>query len=195
MIINLGSGAVRLQTTARRVADGNGWHSVHLERVGRTGSVIVDSMKTDFSTPGVSSNLIVDDPIYLGWVPNTTVSYPSTIWSISLRKGFVGCIKNLRVNGISARIATVFEKSNTTGISIGCPPPPTENPCTNNPCHNFGRCEPFQNTFSCDCAETNKEGPTCNIEPTVVELTGERFLHILPYTLESEAETIEIRFR
>ncbi|EPB75860.1 laminin G domain protein [Ancylostoma ceylanicum] len=229
MIINLGSGAVRLQmfngidllerlkkegrmskegkgqrnmryasmdnTTARRVADGNGWHSLHLERIGRTGSVIVDSMKTDFSTPGVSSNLIVDDPIYLGWVPNASVSYPSTIWSISLRKGFIGCIKNLRINGISARIASVFERSNATGISIGCPPAPAENPCANNPCQNFGRCEAFQNTFTCDCAETNKEGPTCNIEPTVIELTGERFLHILPYTLESEAETVEIRFK
>ncbi|PIO62070.1 laminin G domain protein [Teladorsagia circumcincta] len=91
MIINLGSGAVRLQSTARHVNDGDTWHSLHLERVGRTGSVIVDSMKTDFNTPGVSSNLIV--------------------------------------------------------------------------------------------------------EPTVIDLTGERLLHILPYTLESEAETIEIRFK
>ncbi|KAK5977999.1 hypothetical protein GCK32_006890 [Trichostrongylus colubriformis] len=183
------------QTTARHVSDGDTWHSLHLERVGRTGSVIVDSMKTDFNTPGVSSNLIVDDPIYLGWVPNTTASLPSSIWSVSLRKGFIGCIKNLRVNGISARIATVFEQSNATGISIGCPPMPAVNPCANNPCHNFGTCEPFQNTFSCDCAATGKEGPTCNIEPTVIELTGERLLHILPYTLESEAETIEIRFK
>ncbi|PIO76915.1 laminin G domain protein [Teladorsagia circumcincta] len=164
MIINLGSGAVRLQTTARHVNDGDTWHSLHLERVGRTGSVIVDSMKTDFNTPGVSSNLIVDDPIYLGWVPNTTVSFPSSIWSISLRKGFIGCIKNLRVNGISARIATVFEHSNATGISIGCPPLPAINPCANNPCHNFGTCEQFQNTFICDCAATDKEGPTCNID-------------------------------
>uniref|UniRef100_A0A7I4Z531 Neurexin-3a n=1 Tax=Haemonchus contortus TaxID=6289 RepID=A0A7I4Z531_HAECO len=195
MIINLGSGAVRLQTTARHVSEGDTWHSLHVERVGRTGSVIVDSMKTDFNTPGVSSNLIVDDPIYLGWVPNTTVSLPSTIWSVSLRKGFIGCIKNLRVNGISARIATVFEHSNATGISIGCPPMPAANPCANNPCHNFGICEQSQNTFTCDCAATDKEGPTCNVEPTVVELTGERLLHILPYTLESEAETIEIRFR
>ncbi|WKY13604.1 hypothetical protein Q1695_004441 [Nippostrongylus brasiliensis] len=195
MIINLGSGPVRLQTTAQQVSDGESWHSLHLERVGRTGSVIVDSMKTDFNTPGVSSNLIVDDPIYLGWVPNSTSSFPSSIWSVSLRKGFVGCVKNLRVNGISARITTVFEHSNTTGISIGCPPAPVVSPCANNPCHNFGHCEPFQNTFTCDCAGTGKEGPTCNLEPNIVDLSGERLLHILPYTLESEAETIEIRFK
>uniref|UniRef100_A0A158P685 Neurexin-1a n=1 Tax=Angiostrongylus cantonensis TaxID=6313 RepID=A0A158P685_ANGCA len=195
MVINLGSGAVRLQTTAHRVTDDANWHSVHLERIGRTGSVIVDSMKTDFNTPGVSSNLIVDDPIYLGWVPNTTVPYPSSIWSISLRKGFIGCLRNLRVNGISARIASVFEHSNTTGISIGCPPTPAVSPCAKNPCYNFGQCEPLENTFTCDCASTEKEGPTCNIEPTVIQMTGERILHLLAYTFESEAETIEIRFK
>ncbi|KAJ1370982.1 LamG [Parelaphostrongylus tenuis] len=163
MVINLGSGAVRLQTTARRVTDDVSWHSVHLERIGRTGSVIIDSMKTDFNTPGVSSNLIIDDPIYLGWVPNSTTAYPSSIWSISLRKGFIGCIRNLRVNGISARIATVFEHSNATGITIGCPPTPDVSPCAKNPCYNFGLCEPLENTFTCDCAPTDKEGPTCNI--------------------------------
>ncbi|KJH48688.1 laminin G domain protein [Dictyocaulus viviparus] len=195
MVINLGSGSVRLQTTARRVTDDADWHSVHLERIGRTGSVIVNSMKTDFNTPGVSSNLIVDDPIYLGWVPNTTFPFPSSIWSISLRKGFIGCVKNLRVNGISARIASIFEHSNATGISIGCPNEPPISPCAKNPCHNFGVCESFQNMFTCDCTATGKEGPTCNIEPTVVEMNGERILHVLPFLVESEAETIEIRFK
>lgn len=30
-----------------------------MERVGRSGSVIVDNIKTDFSTPGLSANLII----------------------------------------------------------------------------------------------------------------------------------------
>lgn len=30
-----------------------------MERVGRTGTITVDSVKTDFSTPGVSANLII----------------------------------------------------------------------------------------------------------------------------------------
>lgn len=49
------------------------WHSVTLERVGRNGYVMVDSIKTDFFTPGVSANLIIEEPIYVGkkfWVFN-----------------------------------------------------------------------------------------------------------------------------
>jgi len=138
MTINLGSGHVRLQCTSRTVNDGQ-WHSVQLERVSRRGSVTVDQLRTDFSTPGVSANLIVDEPIYVGGVPwnfSTTslVQYPSTVWTAHLRRGFVGCLKNLRVNGINQLIASVFEKELRGqkkdgeegaggGISVGCPTP------------------------------------------------------------------------
>lgn len=151
-----------------------------MERVGRTGTITVDSVKTDFSTPGVSANLIIgnffckkifyrvyflDEPIYIGGVPwklidnnkitkNGTISpqnvidtknfnasaihrtrnhkdskiqFPSTIWSAHLRLGFIGCLKNLRINGINAQIAHVFEEelkrenlllSNITSFSL-----------------------------------------------------------------------------
>uniref|UniRef100_A0A8R1IE33 LAM_G_DOMAIN domain-containing protein n=1 Tax=Caenorhabditis japonica TaxID=281687 RepID=A0A8R1IE33_CAEJA len=75
LIINLGSGVVRLQTTAMKVSDGE-WHHVQLDRLSRTGSVIVDAIKIDFSTPGVSANLIIDDPIFIGNVPNNSIVYP-----------------------------------------------------------------------------------------------------------------------
>lgn len=61
MVLDLGSGYIRLQTTSKRVNEGNVWHSVSLERVGRQGAVTVDTIKTDFSTPGVSANLIVGE--------------------------------------------------------------------------------------------------------------------------------------
>lgn len=52
-------GRIFLQTTATKITEGTVWHSVTLERMGRMGTVIVDNMKTDFSTPGVSANLII----------------------------------------------------------------------------------------------------------------------------------------
>ncbi|VDM99122.1 unnamed protein product, partial [Thelazia callipaeda] len=117
MIINLGSGHIRLQTTAEKITDGSAWHTVTLERVGRTGTVTVDNIKTDFSTPGVSANFIVEEPIYLGAVPwpaNETHSVdfyvPHSIWSANLRKGFVGCLKNIRINGISPNTAIIFQE-------------------------------------------------------------------------------------
>uniref|UniRef100_A0A1I7WCQ3 Neurexin-1a n=1 Tax=Heterorhabditis bacteriophora TaxID=37862 RepID=A0A1I7WCQ3_HETBA len=161
MVINLGSGVVRLQTTAQKVTDGTQWHNVYLERVGRTGSVVVDNVKTDFNTPGVSSNFIV--VLFFFVLKDILISYFSLIF--------------------------------TSEITIGCPNTQQVDHCERNPCHNFGRCENRQNTYKCDCAATNKEGPACNIEPTPVELDEEQILHILPHTIYSEAESIEIRFK
>ncbi|CAD6193858.1 unnamed protein product [Caenorhabditis auriculariae] len=196
-VINLGSGVVRLQTTAKKVSDAQ-WHHVHLERVGRTGKVIVDAMKIDFSTPGVSSNLIIDDPVYLGYVPNANFSYPPPVWTIALKQGFVGCIKNVRFNGISAKIADVYEQSNKEfeGVSLGCPHSNVADPCEPNPCENFGKCEQILNSFRCDCTATNMDGLTCNVVPVSVSMNGDADnLHFFPATLVSEVEHLHIRFK
>lgn len=82
----------------------------------------------------------LDEPIYIGAVPWTpidknkinknlllntnklnknltennkkklNIQFPSTVWSAHLRIGFIGCLKNLRINGINAQIAHVFEE-------------------------------------------------------------------------------------
>uniref|UniRef100_A0A914V1S7 Laminin G domain-containing protein n=1 Tax=Plectus sambesii TaxID=2011161 RepID=A0A914V1S7_9BILA len=56
-VLDLGSGPLRLQASSTRVNEGSIWHSATMIRVGRTGSVTIDSTKTDFSTPGVASQL------------------------------------------------------------------------------------------------------------------------------------------
>ncbi|CAB3396748.1 unnamed protein product [Caenorhabditis bovis] len=195
MIINLGSGVVRLQTTAIKVNDGE-WHHVQLDRVSRTGSVIVDAIKIDFNTPGVSSNLIIDDPIFIGNIPNSSITFPPSIWSISLMKGFHGCIKNIRINGVSAKIASHFDASNSTGIQLGCPYSNEKNVCEPNPCRNFGSCRRAMNSFECDCSNTNFEGTRCEIEQTSVETNGEiANIHVLQNTVISQVEHVQIRFR
>ncbi|VBB29847.1 unnamed protein product, partial [Acanthocheilonema viteae] len=172
MIINLGSGHVRLQTTAEKITDGAVWHSVTLERLGRTGTVIVDNIKTDFSTPGVSANLIIEEPIYLGAVPwpvnesdivDFDVPYP--VWTANLRKGYIGCLKGIRMNGISPNIASIFEeqqKDIKQGISRGCSTDVNQDFCALSPCKNFGRCENGYNSFRCDCSVSALEGPLCD---------------------------------
>lgn len=42
--------------------------------------------------------------------PPTPIQFPSTVWTAQLRLGFVGCLKNLRINGINAQIAKAFEE-------------------------------------------------------------------------------------
>ncbi|KAK0410721.1 hypothetical protein QR680_005290 [Steinernema hermaphroditum] len=217
MIINLGSGHVRLQTTAKKVNDGASWHSVMMERVGRSGSVVVDAFKTDFSTPGVSANLIIDEPIYLGAVPwfpvdNSTpprpiLEVPSTVWSAGLRVGFRGCLKNVRINGMNAKISASFQEqlkqrrssgASPGAITLGCPVVKTDF-CAGAPCENLGRCESGHNSFRCDCFGTVFEGPTCGVEPTFVSLGASREsdypVLAVPRPLRSEAESVEIKFR
>ncbi|KAI1728069.1 laminin G domain-containing protein [Ditylenchus destructor] len=205
LVINLGSGYVRLQTTTKPVNEGSVWHTVAMERVGRTGSVTVDTVKTVFSTPGISANLIIEEPIFIGAAPwpivgkshknssseldaknKRPMQFPSSVWTAHLRQGFIGCLKNLRINGINAQIASAFEaqqmsalgsttsnfssitppqKTKKRGISVGCPQPgDAMDYCSSagNPCQNFGRCEQGHDTFKCDCSNTLFEGPTCS---------------------------------
>uniref|UniRef100_A0AC34QG08 Neurexin n=1 Tax=Panagrolaimus sp. JU765 TaxID=591449 RepID=A0AC34QG08_9BILA len=172
LILNLGSGVVRLQTTSQRVDDPRIWHSVQLERLGRGGIVIVDHLRTDFSTPGVSANLQIDEPIFIGSIPWKDYDIPSTIWSAHLKKGFIGCLKNVRINGINAQITKSFTEqlSNKTlkdEITIGCPSLAGSDYCASDPCLNGGICRNGHTTYHCDCSKTHFEGSRCNDEPLV----------------------------
>lgn len=60
---------------------------------------------------------VIEEPIYLGAVPwprdeSDTVDFymPYPIWTANLRKGYIGCLKGMRINGISSNIASSFEK-------------------------------------------------------------------------------------
>nr|UQE85392.1 neurexin-like protein [Bursaphelenchus xylophilus] len=227
MVLDLGSGYIRLQTTSKRVNEGSVWHSVSLERVGRQGSVIVDTIKTDFSTPGVSANLIIEEPIYLGafpWPPTSNSAWnyssilplPSTIWSGHLRQGYVGCLKNLRINGINTQIGAAFLSTpsrNTTGqqtpvdgISLGCTSTSSHSSasaeaidyCADSPCKNFGRCVNSFKAFECDCSLTVFDGPTCEkaLPPiSLALLQDQQPLFRLETPTSSQAEMLEIKFR
>jgi hypothetical protein len=52
------------------------------------------------------------------------IQMPSSVWTASLRQGFIGCLKNIRINGLNAQIVNIFESQNensnfyTKGILI-----------------------------------------------------------------------------
>ncbi|KAL3090560.1 hypothetical protein niasHS_005472 [Heterodera schachtii] len=228
MVINLGSGHIRLQASAKALNDGH-WHSAVMERSGRRGFLTVDALRTDFSCPGRSANLNIDEPIYVGAVPwengfsarknvpeavtviqltvdghggvgapTTVHQYPSTVWTIGLRVGFVGCLKNIRVNGINAQIAHAFraatqhlssaeirdvhgrDETASAPLSAGCPfsfavdycsfgASPRGGGGTAAPCRNGGICSNAHNAHRCDCSNTAFEGPNCTYKPRPVQ--------------------------
>uniref|UniRef100_A0AAF5CSK5 DNA polymerase delta subunit 3 n=1 Tax=Strongyloides stercoralis TaxID=6248 RepID=A0AAF5CSK5_STRER len=184
MILNLGSGIVRLQTSPKRLDDGEMWHTVEMERLGRTGSIIVDGQKTDFSTPGVSSNLIIDEPIYLGGAPfhqntfnyskKSYIRFSEKVWNGNMGKGFIGCIKNFHLNGINVKISLALENNELPNlvnhVKLGC----------NN--------KIIDSKISCkqqNCLEASKFFIFNNLSTKEYEA----LLLILPYQISSEAET------
>uniref|UniRef100_A0A0N5BL40 Neurexin-1 n=1 Tax=Strongyloides papillosus TaxID=174720 RepID=A0A0N5BL40_STREA len=184
MILNLGSGIIRLQSNPKRLDDGETWHNVEMERLGRTGSIIVDGQKTDFSTPGVSANLIIDEPLYLGGAPfhQNTYSYSKQfytrfsekVWNGNMGKGFVGCIKNFRLNGINVKISLSIENNETSNsdnnIKLGC------------------SSKIIDSQASCqqrNCFKTSKFFTFSNLNAK----EREALLLTFPYQISSEAET------
>lgn len=62
----------------------------------------------------------LEDKIFIGaapWIQDNLGSseyrFPPTVLMASLRKGYVGCLRNVRVNGISSEIASVYEDQKT----------------------------------------------------------------------------------
>uniref|UniRef100_A0A914L134 Uncharacterized protein n=1 Tax=Meloidogyne incognita TaxID=6306 RepID=A0A914L134_MELIC len=246
MIVNLGSGDIRLQASAKSLNDGL-WHSVVMERGGRKGFISVDSLRTEFSCPGISANLDIDEPIFLGAVPwpdlfsfdqenannhqveAVTViemgeptemkrNFPSSVWTINLRQGFLGCMKNIRLNGINIEIAHMFHstkllpterptegsissKLNTKSI-FGCPFSFSVNFCkkpgSKNPCKNGGICSSYHNSFHCDCSDTPFDGISCQQKPRPLPFPLPESLSAKFHFSDSwqlEAENLEIKFR
>uniref|UniRef100_A0A914MF02 Uncharacterized protein n=1 Tax=Meloidogyne incognita TaxID=6306 RepID=A0A914MF02_MELIC len=246
LIVNLGSGDIRLQASAKSLHDGL-WHSVVMERGGRKGFVSVDSLRTEFSCPGISANLDIDEPIFLGAVPwpdlfsfgqenendhqieAVTViemgesiemkrNFPSSIWTINLRQGFLGCMKNIRLNGINIEIAHMFHSTRllptekpteislsskmNKSISLGCPFSFSVNFCkkpgSKNPCKNGGICSSYHNSFHCDCSDTTFDGISCQQKPRPLPFPLPESLSAKFHFSDSwqlEAENLEIKFR
>ncbi|XP_029442285.1 contactin-associated protein-like 4 [Rhinatrema bivittatum] len=77
----------------------------------------------------------------------------------SRQKGFLGCIRSLKLNGIAIDLE---ERAKITpGVAPGCP-----GHCSSygSLCHNEGKCQEKYNGFSCDCSSSAYTGPFCKKE-------------------------------
>lgn len=114
--VDLGSGATKVRGSRRRVDDG-AWHDLTVRRNGKDGKVSVDGVYVDFRTPGDSVHLELDAPVYLG---GSGVLYgggamlPASIWTATLRQGFVGCLRELSLSGKTVDIAA-FARQQDSG--------------------------------------------------------------------------------
>ncbi|XP_067134301.1 neurexin 1-like isoform X3 [Centruroides vittatus] len=195
LLLNLGSGAVKAKATTRRVDDGQ-WHTVSLRRTGKSGRVTVDESAVDFITPGNSNQLDLEGALYLGGVgvSDQGMSVPSELWSGMLRYGYVGCMRDLVVNGKAVDIAVFAKKQDSGSIRPACHTSPTQ--CDSQPCLNGGHCEEGWNRFICDCSHTSFSGAVCAKDATTLSFDGGQFMKItVPEGSYTQAEDISLRFR
>ncbi|XP_054713514.1 neurexin-1-like [Uloborus diversus] len=194
LLLNLGSGAVKVKATTRRVDDGQ-WHIVSLKRNGKSGRVTVDESAVDFITPGNSNQLDLEGPLYVGGVGTSAqgVLIPSELWSGSLRYGYVGCMRDLVINGRAVDIAGVSQKQDSGSIRPACH---TSTPqCDNQPCLNGGLCLEGWNHYTCDCSHTSYSGTVCAKDATTLSFDGTQSMRIALSELPTQAEDIRLRFR
>nr|CAD7588019.1 unnamed protein product [Timema genevievae] len=193
--LDLGSGGVKVTSTTRRVDDGL-WHEVTLRRAGKEGRVTADGTASDFSSPGDSNQLDLEGPLYIGGVgpPTATLAVPPVLWAGVLRYGYVGCMRDLVINGNAIDIAGYARQQDYGAIRPSCPELPSQ--CDSQPCMNGGVCSEGWNRFICDCTATSFTGPTCGKDATTLTFNGSQHMLIsVPEESRTQTEDVTLRFR
>ncbi|CAJ1065064.1 protocadherin Fat 4 isoform X1 [Xyrichtys novacula] len=176
---DLGSGPMRLQTN-KQVADGY-FHSVTARRIGNMGSLNVDNC-TDVENNGFcfSQSMGSNSARTLDVSSNMTFGGLRTVETILLQPGqikthdFVGCIRNIYVNGILLRPSVALASFN---ILDRCPRV-TPSPCLSSPCNNGGTCHDLWSNFLCEC-RSSFTGNTCAKEMSeglVLHFNGNEYI-------------------
>ncbi|XP_021923606.1 neurexin-3 isoform X3 [Zootermopsis nevadensis] len=193
--LDLGSGGVRVKATTRRVDDGV-WHEATLRRAGKEGRVTVDGTAADFSTPGESNQLDLEGPLYIGGVgpPTAPLTVPPVLWAGVLRHGYVGCMRDLVINGNAIDIAGYARRQDSGAIRPSCHVQLPQ--CDSQPCMNGGLCTEGWNRFICDCSATSFTGPTCGKDSTTLTFNGSQHVLItMPDEFRTQTEDVVLRFR
>lgn len=104
----------------------------------------------------------LEGDLYLGGLPDNRVGLvlPTELWTAMLNYGYVGCVRDLFIDGRSKDIRQIAQSQNMTGIKSSCSKV-TGKQCDSNPCKNNGACKEGWNRFICDCTGTGFWDSTC----------------------------------
>ncbi|XP_058868160.1 neurexin-2-like isoform X15 [Acipenser ruthenus] len=195
LLLDMGSGAIKMRASSKKVNDGE-WCHVDFQRDGRKGSISVNSRSTPFLAGGDSEILDLDSEMYLGGLPESRAELilPPEVWTAFLNYGYVGCVRDLFIDGKSRDVRGLAEVQSVRGVSSFCSRE-THKQCGANPCHNTGHCREGWNRYICDCVGTGYLGKNCEREATVLSYDGSMYLKIMmPLVMHTEAEDVSLRF-
>uniref|UniRef100_A0A3Q3FWE7 Neurexin-1a-like n=1 Tax=Kryptolebias marmoratus TaxID=37003 RepID=A0A3Q3FWE7_KRYMA len=196
LLLDMGSGTTKTKAIDRKVNDGE-WYHVDFQRDGRSGTISVNSVRTAYTAPGDSEILDLDDTLYLGGLPEDRAGliFPTEVWTALLNYGYVGCIRDLFVDGQSKDIRRLAEAQRAVGVKPSCSREPPKQ-CLSNPCQHNGVCREGWNRYVCDCSGTGYLGRSCERDATILSYDGSKFMKVqLPVVMHTEAEDVSLRFR
>ncbi|XP_069750383.1 neurexin-2-like isoform X5 [Narcine bancroftii] len=195
LLLDMGSGAIKVRATNKKVNDGE-WCHVDFQRDGRSGSISVNSRHLPFMANGESEILDLDSAMYLGGLPDHKLDLllPPELWTAFLNYGYVGCVRDLFIDGQSRDVRRLAELQNAGGVSGFCSRE-TLKQCSASPCRNGGSCREGWNRYICDCTGTGFFGRNCETEGTVLSYDGSMYMKVMmPLVMHTEAEDIALRF-
>uniref|UniRef100_A0A3B4GWT0 Neurexin-1-beta-like n=1 Tax=Pundamilia nyererei TaxID=303518 RepID=A0A3B4GWT0_9CICH len=163
LLIDMGSGKTKLKASNKKVNDGE-WCHVDFQREGRKGSISVNSRSMPFSSPEGSETLHLDTDMYLGGLPESKsdLILPPEVWTELLNYGYVGCVRDLFIDGKSRDVRRLAEIQSALGVSSFCTRE-LQKRCSSAPCGNGGLCKEGWNRYICDCTGTGYLGTNCEI--------------------------------
>ncbi|XP_034435230.1 neurexin 3b isoform X19 [Hippoglossus hippoglossus] len=195
LLLDMGSGTIKVKATQAKVNDG-AWHHVDIQRDGRSGIISVNSRRTPFTASGENEILDLEGDLYLGGLPDNRAGLvlPTELWTAMLNYGYVGCVRDLFIDGRSKDIRQIAQSQNMTGIKSSCNKV-TGKQCDSNPCKNNGACKEGWNRFVCDCTGTGFWDSTCERESSTLSYDGSMYMKVvMPNVMHTEAEDVSLRF-
>ncbi|OQV20654.1 Neurexin-1 [Hypsibius exemplaris] len=158
-IFDLGNGPQILRSSQPRPLSDRKWHTVQINRPKRSEYTLsIDKTVYQTATPiRDKSKLDLSGKLYLGGIPKSEFALlPRSVVS---RHGFMGCVRELSLNGQQPDLAEVSREQTLSGLVAGCTDSGRE--CRPESCKNGGRCEHQGNGVLCDCDMTSYSGPLC----------------------------------
>ncbi|XP_058511312.1 neurexin 3 isoform X4 [Ochotona princeps] len=195
LLLDMGSGTIKVKATQKKANDGE-WYHVDIQRDGRSGTISVNSRRTPFTASGESEILDLEGDMYLGGLPENRAGLilPTELWTAMLNYGYVGCIRDLFIDGRSKNIRQLAEMQNAAGVKSSCSRVSTKQ-CDSYPCKNNAVCKDGWNRFICDCTGTGYWGRTCEREASILSYDGSMYMKItMPTVMHTEAEDVSFRF-
>ncbi|KAL4134816.1 hypothetical protein QTP88_006525 [Uroleucon formosanum] len=195
--LDLGAGGTRSEVSSEKTKVNDGqWHEFSIWRNDRDIHCTVDDYSSDFTTNGDSNQLHLQNGIMLGFGGRAVYhkKIPPGVWTLSLETGFVGCVRDLVLDGVAINLVGSSLEQDHVSVTPHCPE--STNSCKSDTCYNGGICHEGWNRVICDCSNTEYAGATCMRESSMYSFNGTQYVQaIMPEKMTTQVEDMYFRFK